>query len=502
MEMKTAWNVPVWLTSVSHEAAEDFLLPDYLPGVRRIVSVETTVLPENRFLGGGALEFGGTAAYSVLYVGEDGAVTCVPLTSEYAASSSLGDAPVTDAASVGIDTTAESVSCRVTGPRRLSLRCRMRTHLCALAPRELPETVRGAVSPADEAAVERRPAEAPDAALSRGEATATAGGELRPGAGARILRCTGSIHVESATAAAGAVGVRGEAILRALCLGADGAFFCASARAPIDESVTVPGAEAGDSARAWGRCASVTVRAEEGAPDGAARWEMEFDLEAEAARACPHAYTADAYSTACKTELTVMDFECLRLLRCGGGSVTVSGTGGRRHGVVPGERVIDACAAVTAEGVDWSGRKLTVRGTCALSVLIAADGDVVSEEFSLPIRYECEACADGSGEVLARVALTENGVAARLEGDAIAIEVELDVSVLAFARERVRAVSEIALDRTAPHPPTDGLLRIAFPDPGETVWSVAKRYAVPCAALAESCGREPEEACVGAVLIG
>ncbi len=500
MESTAVLHVPALLASVSHEVSEDFLLPEYLPAIRRIVTVEATPLPENRYLSGGAIEFGGTAAYSVLYLGEDGGVSCVPLTSEYVVSSALGDAEVSDASSVGIDTAAESVTCRVTGPRRLSIRCRMRTNLCALAPRALRDPAQDA-SGAEEI-VQRLYAEAPDTEFFRGELTASASGTLTPGAGARVIRCTGAIHIEQATATADAVTVRGAAILHALCLMPDGGFSVLTARAPIEDTVTVPGAQEGDAARAWGRSAAVTLKSASGEADGEVSWEIEYDLEAEAARAghCP--FTADAYAMGCPAELKYTETEGVRLLRCGCSAVTVSGESGRQSKPAPGERVIDVGAVPSATQLERAGTRLSLRGECAVSVLIAADGDVVSEEFTLPFRCDVPALAESGGELLWRAAVSVCSVTARTEGDRITADLDLDVSLLAMAREPVRAVEAVVPDRASPYPSFDGTLRICYPDPGETVWSVAKRYGAAHEALAEANGLEPGAPCAGPVLIG
>ena len=115
------------------------------------------------------------------------------------------------------------------------------------------------------------------------------------GAGVKVIECGGAIRIEEATAAEGAVNVSGDVILSALCLSADGTYFRATAKATFHESIPVPDAAAGDSARAWGRCASVMVNAEEG---GTLPWEIEYDLEAETIRPTTAKYTADVYSTA------------------------------------------------------------------------------------------------------------------------------------------------------------------------------------------------------------
>lgn len=484
-------NAGVLQSAVSHEASEDFALPDYMPAIRRVVSVEARALPETRFLSGAALEFGGTVAYSVLYVGEGEELFCAPLTSEYSGSASLGEVSVADASRVGIDTACESVSCRATAPRRLTIRCRMRTRLFSFAERSVSDHVRevsGArLTASDEAALERRVATAGDAAVYRGEMTAAASGTLPLSAGAKIITCSGSVRVDEARAAADSVVVSGDAIVTVLALGADGKFFTASAKAPFSETVSVPGAREGDAARGWGRAAAVSVQATE---DGSVPWELEYDLEAESVRRMTKTYTADAYSSACGCETEETDTDSLTLLRCGVGAVSVSGESGRQSKAEPGEYILDAAASAAPDHVERQGKRLILHGICAVSVRLAGGGEIACEEFTLPFRYEVNADAPqlpgDDAELLWRCQAEVCAASARIDGDKIGVNLELCVSMCVLARERIRFVSVIALDRTASSPVSECTVRIVYPDAGEPLWDIGKRYRIPQRRLREA----------------
>ncbi len=474
---------PAYLTAVahhasqSHEAAEDFTLPDYMPAVRRVISVEAVPLPESRYFGGDALEFGGTLAFGVFYVGEGGELYCASLTTEYNASTALPGGAVTDAAAVGVDTVVETVSCRVTAPRRLTLKCRMKSKLTALTAvpvsDRLAESAGARLTPADELAVERLTAETPDVETARGTLTATVGGTF-PGT-EKVIRCGGALRVEEAVAAADTVTLRGEVVFSAVVLAPEGVYRRVSAKSPFTETVTVPGAQPGDSARGWGRAAAVTVTPGE----GETAWEIEMDLEAETARASTRTYTADLFSTDCAAEVAWKETDSLALLRCGQSALTVSGEGGRQSKPVSGETVLDTRAVCTPEQLEWRDGRLILTGTCAVSAVILADGDVLSEEFTLPFRYECESAGGAAGgELLWRAAVETVAANARPEGDKLAVSLELCISLCALSREKVRCVETATLTKSARREPDDGCVRICYPDPGESLWEIAKAYGV------------------------
>ena len=481
-----ALSAPALLTSLSHEAAADFVLPEYMPPIRRVVSVEASPLPESRFLSGAALELGGTLALSILYIGEDSALSCAAVTAEYNASCAVGEAQIPDASRVGVDTVAENVTCRVTAPRAFTIRARMRTHLILLHDCPLEEHITdaggGRATPADEIAMERLTKTAQDVTLSRGEGTFTAAGTLAVAPETKIIRAHGAVRIEEARAADGAVNVRGEVLLHALCLTPDGRFTTADARAPISETVSVPDAADGDAARAWGRAASVTLQP--GEKDFS--WEIEYDLEAEAAHAGEQPYTADAYSTACAAEVTTEEAESLSLLRCGVSALTVSGEGGRQSKPQAGETVIDTRATAVMDHIEAREGQLILHGIAAAAVLIAADGDLVSEEFTLPFRCEMKGTGADPTDLIARSVVEVISASARPDGDKLAVNLELCISTLALGREKIRAVKAVTLDRAAPHRRRDGVIRICYPDPGEPLWEIAKRYAVKRSSLGEA----------------
>lgn len=499
-------NNPTTLTAVSclhtltHDCAEDFTLPDYMPEIRRVISVEASPLPESRFLTGAAMEFSGTLIYSVLYVGDTGELYSAPLSSEYTASVALGDSSVTDAAAVGIDTRLDSVSCRASGPRKLSLKSRLKTAVTAYHPVSLAETIKDSTTGRpipEEFHVERLIRHAADAQILRGEITATAAGALHLSPDTKVIACRGAIRPEAVRGSRDCVSVTGDAVIHVLCLGGEGNLFCTTAKSPVSESIPVSGAADGDPCRAWARCAAVTVNTSDPAN---VEWEVEYDMEAECMRPGESAYTADAYAVACPSSTEMAEHDSLRLIKCGVGALSCTGESGRQSKAAAGESVIRTDAAASVERVEMGeGKKLILHGSCACRVLLSADGDVIAEEFTVPFRYETEAVAFGeSPDLLWRCTAEVVDATARTEGDKIAVGVDLSLSMSVFAREKIRCVSGISVDSSAPVMAEEGVVRICYPDAGEPIWEVGKRYRADLGTLCRRNGlAEPTSLCTG-----
>jgi len=490
-------------TGVSHEAEKEYTLPDYMPAIRRVVSVEATALPESRFVSGPVLEFGGTVSYSVLYIGEDGTLFCAPLSDTYSGSCALGEGEGIDAAGMGVDTAVDSVSCRVSGPRRLTLRAKMKTKLCALSAREIGERITdeaGATLAPSEYPLERRTVDVQDVCVSRGELTASAEGNLHPSGGGKVIHCTGAVRVEEARAENGAVCLRGDVTLHLLWLSGEGRIVPLSDRAGFSQTVYVSDAREGDCARGWGRAAAISVEEEE----GGVRWEIEYDLEAESIRPCVRSCTADAYSTEHECRLQETEYDTVSLLRCGVGGLSISGESTLSAAPGEGTYILNAQAQAVPESVERQGRKLTLHGNAAVSVRLAGEGDVVCEEMRIPFRYECTSdnVPEGEdGELLWRCDVQVCDVRARMDGDRLMAEAELCISMAVLNRGKIRAVETVVLDTSAPIRPAQDVIRIVYPDAGERIWNVAKKYRVRARDIVEGNHLTDESRCDGTPLL-
>ena len=73
------------------EANEDFLLPDYMPEIRRVLRLDASLSPEEPILRTGEAEHEGKLLYKLLYTDESGVLTEAPLEGHYRATSPLGE---------------------------------------------------------------------------------------------------------------------------------------------------------------------------------------------------------------------------------------------------------------------------------------------------------------------------------------------------------------------------------------------------------------------------
>ncbi len=482
--------------STAHEAAEEFILPDYMPEVRRIVSCSAHALPENKYLTPGAVELSGLTTYSVLYIGDDGALSCAPLNSEYSVrlSCPADDGDEYGASDVGAYTTVESVSCRASGPRKLALTARMRSRAFSVLRSPIVEKITAvnengevsAATTADSIALERHYSETEASSFYFETATGTASGEFREREGTKMILCSGSMVINSASVETGGIAVRGDAYLNCLMLTSDGTYSSTRVKTPVEEHIRIDSAarnlrsgatttdEPALMATAWGRVASASVSGDE---SGLFQWEIEYDIDAELATSEKISVTDDAYSTSSGFRLTVNEPENVSELCCGVSSLTVYGskqiTGGSAKSIPYSTgRVNYERAEVTPDG------RVALIGNCVLVAATVGDGDAVPEEITVPVKFECDARipAGTTGVPNVRCSMETAYTDARLDGDKLTVTAELAISYSITVKSKVRHISEIEIDRSSPIEKQVSSIKVYFPEDGEGRWEIGRRY--------------------------
>lgn len=99
------------------ESQTDYVLPDYLGDVRKILFTEASLRPSGRFAGGDEVEFSGIVVYNVVYLDGDGSLSSVEFTSDYDYSVKCSGENYNDSIA---DTRVSNFAVRLIGPRKIN----------------------------------------------------------------------------------------------------------------------------------------------------------------------------------------------------------------------------------------------------------------------------------------------------------------------------------------------------------------------------------------------
>lgn len=466
------------------EGSCEYTMPDYYPPIRKIVSCTAESLPDTKFISGSTLEYGGTVAFTVMYIGEDGALVSLPYATEYSASQAL-PSEVRGTAEIAIDAKAEDIQCRVLAPRKVSLRSRIKTRISA--DEKLPYKMNmlscegEAVSSSERALIQSLNRKIPVMSGSRASATGKVTGEIREKQGAKPVSCGGTINITEVKCRRDAIFVKGEACARCIVFTSDGYYAPARARIPFEETVMSEGATEGDFCRAWGRVASISVSEGEG---GILNVEIEYDLDAEWRRKGEVSVSLDAYAAGRDSETERADINSHSLLCCVHSPLTVSGNGKRTTKPDSNEYLMDMSCEPVIEKVEQKEGYIIFTGSCKVKAYIVSNGEIICEEMTLPLKYETGAQSPMSeGKIIFFADAVCTDITGRLEGDSVYANAELCLSLYAKRECRICPVSQIKLAS-----PSDEecrpQIKVLYGAGDAVLWDISKKYKV-CVSKAE-----------------
>ncbi len=501
MAERKSVQVPILSRTVTTELTGDFSLPDYQPEIKRLLRIETNVLPPNRFAGGDGVELSGTLDYYVLYMGHDNAVYCAPLSTEYRMTAEPDAEEKGLMAAAGeplvclCDAVAETPTGRVTAPRRLNIRCKIKADV------KLYGECRMQGDGEEDTSVETLPGETSVNRLYWGMGETLPLQEdviLSPTEQEwRVVCAEGHVMMTDATPGMGFVSCRGEVTLKLTLCPAETAEEFASdttdgrsappltvmqRKIPFTQSVEVAGITPACSATACGYCTDISVEME----NGHAHVEMGVVTEARGQKNETVSYVKDLFSTRRESACRYTTYPAEAAMKALNGNFTLSDSLPLSEvGIDSSARVVDVTAVATPESLtaDAAKGRCVLTGTCACHLLLLRDGEYTSADMTLPFRYEFDVQADGAMDELTGFDgnLSVVNCRARMDGERVGVDAEVAVSLRTYRSAPLTALSDVDFGEEVTR--RRGEYVICFPAPTDSAWSVAKRYHAPMAAL-------------------
>lgn len=453
------------------EVSGDFTLPDYYTEIRRILCVTPTVLPPAKYVGDSTAEFNGVVDYTVTYVGGDGELYSIPLSSDYSFNvpldkSASGDIPedVSALCSIGV----ESVNTRVSSPRRLSIRSRLRPNVRIYAKVPTAVSCDGEVS-AESIHTRTIRSEALECESATSDVISVSYIIPDTADDTRVVRADAYVDVNNVDTSPAGVSARGEVVLKLLTHSEEkGGFSTVSGKIPFEGEIDLEG----DSARVRGVISEMTVNVtDSGIECGAG-----VILEAVSCHNSEVEYTDDVYSTENECECGMRQIDARRLVAQSTGSFTlseripISGTS-----LPAGAEIIDTVCTANMDKCEASGEKYVLSGTSTVTVIYTKDGELAVTDVSVPMRYEMEGSPADGGIAYDCVCCVKDA-RVRAEGANLCIDAEVGVSADCVAEHKVMVAMGVSFGE--PVERLDGKLVVCYPADDDTLWSIAKRYKV------------------------
>lgn len=475
---------PICQRQVGSELIGDLSLPDYLPEIKRLLRVKATVSPADSYVGVGNAEFTGAVDYTVLYAAQDGSLYSASQTEEYrfevpveiTSEFELGEGLVCD-----VETVAEAVMGRVSSPRRLSLRTKLRSDVRIFGTRLMEEHI-DTVNPTS---LQRLHGEATCAQLfcGVGEAFALQDEILLDSQSAdlRVICADGAVFVAEANAGSDCVTSRGEVVLKLLCAHEDGAPISIQRKIPFSHTVPLDGCEVNCECAAHGVCTDLNITVEE----GRILCDVSVRLRVRAQRNVLLPYTRDLYSTEAEGENKYTEPTLMQALRCVNGNFSLNSTLSMEEaGMKSGMSVLDCQLTSGFLTPELCGKKLYLNGKCRCHLILSDKEELSAQEPEISFRYELDSYGEEGMDVADCIATADVlSCRARVDGQRIFIDAELGICATLRGEQKIRMLSDATFGRAVSRQAS--VYTVCYPSRDDSLWSVSKRYHRPIETVAE-----------------
>ena len=441
--------VPLAEKSVLCEMSDDYTLPDYMPTIKRVISADAVVSPPETYISQTGCELGGNMRYRILYEGGDeGGVWCVELPAEYEASASIESGAGNEKSHCRASATVETPTVRVSAPRRMNIRSRVRIRLAVSSDEAFDCVCRGESVPDSEVrclegksiAMQTLYGKSEVVALNDSFAVGSDGEQLR------VISCRGEVSVTTADAKRTGVMCGGELMLKILlCREGEGERpYVVSRKIPFSgealyTSELREGAEL-CGACAWGSLASCVASVS----DTHLVCEAEVVLCAEAQAQYPFAYLRDVYALSNVSETSSQRVHLRRPIACINGNVSINGTSSIDGAKLDaGMKIFDVRGVASPDvSIEFDGDRIEFSGKVKFSVLTDNGSEIAAHELDIPYKYTAELAASARGdELCAHAIVNACGCRARIDGDEMVVDAELYVAAAVAQKDSVDAIT-------------------------------------------------------------
>ncbi len=476
--------------NIRSESSIEYTLPDYSPEIRKLLRVNTRLIPTRRYVSLGKAEFSGNILYNILYSGEDGTLAGTSFVGEYDFSCPIpqdsGSEP-----SLWCASAVESCTCRLVGPRRLSLRTRIRSEVRCSSTYELADE-NNAVCKEGEEKLRRSTETVEITRVGAEEFSVSDTVSLDNTDTARLfpIICDGSVRIGESACEQGRIRVRGEIWTKCIVSGGnDTPPITVSRKLPFEEELYADGIDSSYDCRIKANCHGVSLRAPESeGEEGLLEISAIYSLEAEAQRNVPIDLTEDMYSCNYKSECTYDSPELTRSLCLGNRNITASGSTPLPDGISSQAEIADVGGELRILGVFCDGDGCRIEGECNLIAVVSQESEDSSRTISpvqaripfkahIPSRYAKNIDWDCQGQLL--------DAKARIDGKELSYDCEVALEYSVREKENIKCVSDFKCDTSAPLQRQQGCITVYRPQKGEELWDVGKRLGTPIDGICE-----------------
>ena len=446
------------------ESGGEFVLPDYMPMMQKVLRLEARALPPDRYVSANNVQMSGEVLHTLIYIGEDGETGATVLPAKYEF-----QIPTEGYTSPDIRATVEvdGLTYRITAPRKLNIRTRLNAKCYCIEKEEIMPEVKPSDAQInklyqDIESIRTRHLNSTDAELTD-----------RIGIGSakdtKLLWCGASSAVTDARAVEGGVNVRGDVVAKLLCE-SDGAIKMYTKKIPFDEFLEGD-VNRGDYVSAIADVVATEAVKEDG---GEAEVTVGIFIDANVDSPLRLAVLKDAFSSDYDTQTEYKKIKARNIVKEESIGTSVGASIAKSTAGIPeNASIIDTSGRAVVEEITANGGKINISGRCDLSSLMLSGEEYTSAEYSVPLSISVDCNTDREMNVAAHVALINPRV--RIEGDNLVCDMDLSLSYRACATKEEDMLLVVECQTSKKLPKSEYPLCLIYSN-GESLWDLAKKY--------------------------
>lgn len=472
--------------TVPTELSCDFTLPDYLPEIRKMLRTKARISPISRYIGAGNAEFSGRVDYDIIYMCEDGSLASAPLGDDFSfdVNFELPSGTRDDAPEIFAAVCLDAVYCRVTAPRKVNIRSRIRAEVNGYCRTDIAPTVPVCKSKAEKLTEN---AKCTIARHVMSDVIDLSGEISSAGDDEKSICASGTVCITESAVTDGLLQCRGNLYIKMLTQSGEDV-RTNEIRIPFTEQTELDGDERPcHVAYVTGKCGEIKV---EQSDEGKFLLDTEVTLEALIACESETEIVDDIFIPNHKTDVTYTLFTSEEMGKCGCGTVRID----EKHpfsdfsvqmqsGVTP--EITDSDITIKTDSVSVDEGHCMINGTCRIWVLTRSGNEYASGETSIPFSFDTELSAPDDASPKMYASATPIACNCTAGADGVICSAEIGISYCITLPHEYRIAENVTLPCGGEITAKQNGVTICYPREAETLWDISKRYGVPLRTVAE-----------------
>lgn len=472
------------------ETSCEYILPDYMGDIRKILSSRARCVPGGKFASDGTLEAAGNVEYEILYADSENRLTAINTDSEYTVRCAIDNETYKNS---HICDRVSGFSMRVTGPRKISLKAMVESDVI-ITSSSVVSVVGDALDSDAKAERATRVINVENYlygnSLEREYADEAERLDGLGGEEVEIIATSGTVRIAEVRAVDEGVEVSGEIVIVAIVKTPTEPPFRITKTIPFSEIVAVDGARPNMSAIADASIISATfgTNDEEDAKVIVANVIAEFSACAVTSEECE--VVTDAYLLSAHTKNSYSDFEYVSSSEERREEITLSENVSKNSfGGMEIRSVLHASAEPYDVRCECDGKNAKISGKIAYSGVACE----INEDNSIgyiPIKHTSEfvhnvniSCQNNMSPSI-KVAIMPVSCDALIDGDGISFSATLSCAVSMVEYKKINKLDSCYITEKIEEK-SEPTVTVYYPDKTDTLFEVAKRYHKSCASIAE-----------------